>query len=89
MGFALTCIGRAPTRRNNPKPAPKRTPHACSCRQRLQLIEFISEATSMSKCMEEYDGRKSCAITCAKRLGQFLGDEHTKDKVGARPAAAG
>lgn len=25
-------------------------------------------------------GRKSCAITCAKRLGAFLGDERIKDK---------
>ena len=25
-------------------------------------------------------GRKSCAITTAKRLGQFLGDERIKDK---------
>ena len=27
-------------------------------------------------------GRKSCAITCATRLGSFLGDERIKDKVG-------
>ena len=26
-------------------------------------------------------GRKSCAITCATRLGSFLGDERIKDKV--------
>ena len=25
-------------------------------------------------------GRKSCPITCAKRLGEFLGDEQIKDK---------
>lgn len=25
-------------------------------------------------------GRKSCAITTARRLGQFLGDERIKDK---------
>ena len=25
-------------------------------------------------------GRKSCPITCAKRLGEFLGDERIKDK---------
>ncbi|KAG1663133.1 hypothetical protein FOA52_000655 [Chlamydomonas sp. UWO 241] len=45
-----------------------------------ELIEHISEATMMSKSMEEYEGRKSCAVTCAKRLGQFLGDEHVKEK---------
>ena len=27
----------------------------------------------MSKGMDEYEGRKSCAITTAKRLAQFLG----------------
>lgn len=27
-------------------------------------------------------GRKSCAITCATRLSQFLGDDRIKDKVG-------
>ena len=28
-------------------------------------------------------GRKSCAITCAVRLSQFLGDERIKDKASA------
>eukprot|EP00798_Chlamydomonas_sp_ICE-L_P017970 gene17970-24375_t len=45
-----------------------------------ELIEHISEATTMSKGLEEYEGRKSCPITCAKRLGQFLGDDRIKDK---------
>ncbi|GAX75625.1 hypothetical protein CEUSTIGMA_g3069.t1 [Chlamydomonas eustigma] len=45
-----------------------------------ELIEHISEATTMSKSLEEYEGRKSCAITCAKRLGEFLGDERIRDK---------
>lgn len=45
-----------------------------------ELLEHISEATTMSKGMDEYDGRKSCAITTAKRLACFLGDEHIKDK---------
>jgi hypothetical protein len=45
-----------------------------------ELLEYISESSVMSKGLEEYDGRKSCAITCAKRLGQFLGDERIKDK---------
>lgn len=34
----------------------------------------------MSKSMDEYEGRKSCAISTAKRLAQFLGDERIKDK---------
>lgn len=34
----------------------------------------------MSKALDEYEGRKSCAITTARRLAQFLGDERIKDK---------
>lgn len=35
-------------------------------------------------------GRKSCAITCATRLAQFLGDERIRDKVRCgRSGAAG
>ena len=30
------------------------------------LVEYISEATTMSKSLEEYGDRKSCATTCAK-----------------------
>ena len=45
-----------------------------------ELISYISEATTMSKGLEEYEGRKSCPITCARRLGQFLGDERIRDK---------
>jgi hypothetical protein len=49
-----------------------------------ELLEYISESTVMSKTVEEYDGRKSAAITTAKRLGEFLGDERLKDKAGTR-----
>ncbi|CAL8464190.1 g3725 [Coccomyxa elongata] len=45
-----------------------------------ELLEYISESSTMSKAMDEYEGRKSCAITTAKRLAQFLGDERIKDK---------
>jgi hypothetical protein len=38
-----------------------------------ELMEYISESTTMSKAMEEYGDRKSCAITTAKRLSLFLG----------------
>jgi DNA polymerase epsilon subunit 1 len=34
----------------------------------------------MSKTLEEYGERKSCALTTARRLAQFLGDERIKDK---------
>ncbi|KAK9824549.1 hypothetical protein WJX72_011249 [[Myrmecia] bisecta] len=45
-----------------------------------ELIDYISESCTMSKALDEYEGRKSCAITTAKRLAQFLGDERIKDK---------
>ncbi|KAF8072990.1 POL2A [Scenedesmus sp. PABB004] len=45
-----------------------------------ELMEYISESTTMSKAMEDYGDRKSCAITTAKRLSAFLGDERIKDK---------
>jgi len=41
-----------------------------------ELMEYISESTTMSKAMEEYGDRKSCAITTAKRLALFLGEQH-------------
>jgi hypothetical protein len=48
-----------------------------------ELMEYISESTVMSKAMEEYGDRKSCAITTAKRLSLFLGE-----RGGARGSAA-
>jgi hypothetical protein len=42
-----------------------------------ELMEYISESTTMSKAMEEYGDRKSCAITTAKRLSLFLGERHS------------
>ncbi|KAK9798895.1 hypothetical protein WJX73_003389 [Symbiochloris irregularis] len=45
-----------------------------------ELLDYISESSMMSKAMDEYEGRKSCAITTAKRLGMFLGDDRIKDK---------
>lgn len=35
-----------------------------------ELLEFISESCTMSKALDEYEGRKSCAITTARRLSQ-------------------
>ncbi|GFR41060.1 hypothetical protein Agub_g1687, partial [Astrephomene gubernaculifera] len=45
-----------------------------------ELLGYISEATTMSKALAEYEGRKSCAISTANRLAAFLGDERIKDK---------
>lgn len=45
-----------------------------------ELIDHISESSVMSKGLDEYDGRKSCAITCATRLAEFLGDGRVRDK---------
>jgi len=44
------------------------------------LVELISEATTMSKSLEEYGSRKSCPTTCAARLGAFIGGDLLKDK---------
>lgn len=48
--------------------------------QDAELIEYLSESSVMSKTLEEYGARKSCAITTARRLAQFLGDDRLKDK---------
>ncbi|CAG9465602.1 unnamed protein product [Pedinophyceae sp. YPF-701] len=45
-----------------------------------ELLEYISESCTMSKSLEEYEGRKSCAVTTATRLAEFLGDSRIKDK---------
>eukprot|EP00897_Mesotaenium_endlicherianum_P006205 jgi/Mesen1/5612/ME000282S04761 len=45
-----------------------------------ELLEYISESSTMSKAIEDYGGRKSCAITTALRLADFLGEAMIKDK---------
>ena len=45
-----------------------------------ELIELICENKSMAKTLEEYGAQKSTAITTAKRLAEFLGQQMTKDK---------
>ena len=40
-----------------------------------ELIQLLTERTTMSKTLAEYEGRKSQAITTALRLAQFLGPE--------------
>ena len=44
------------------------------------LVDYISEATTMSKSLEEYGDRKSCATTTAKRLGAIIGGDIANDK---------
>jgi hypothetical protein len=45
-----------------------------------ELLDYISESSTMSKSLEDYGERKSCATTTARRLADFLGDEMVKDK---------
>lgn len=47
-----------------------------------QLLELLVEQNNMSKPLDEYlaAGQKSCAITCAGRMREFLGDAITRDK---------
>ena len=45
-----------------------------------ELLELISERKTISKTVEDYEGRKSTSLTTAARLADFLGAEMTKDK---------
>ncbi|XP_062104764.1 DNA polymerase epsilon catalytic subunit A-like isoform X2 [Humulus lupulus] len=45
-----------------------------------ELLDYISESSTMSKSLADYGGKKSCAVTTAKRLADFLGDAMVKDK---------
>ena len=45
-----------------------------------ELLDFISESSTMSKSLVDYGEQKSCALTTAKRLAEFLGDSMVKDK---------
>ena len=45
-----------------------------------ELIEYIGETKTLSKSLGEYEDKKSTALTCAKRLAEFLGPEVVKDK---------
>ncbi|KXS96959.1 hypothetical protein AC579_1485 [Pseudocercospora musae] len=60
-----------------------------------ELIDLICENKSMSKTLEEYGQQKSTAITTAKRLAEFLGEQMIKDKglnckyiISAKPKTA-
>ncbi|CAL9170786.1 unnamed protein product [Musa hybrid cultivar] len=45
-----------------------------------ELLDYISESSTMSKSLVDYGEQKSCAVTTAKRLAHFLGDAMVKDK---------
>ncbi|PXF40650.1 DNA polymerase epsilon catalytic subunit A [Gracilariopsis chorda] len=47
-----------------------------------QLLELLVEQNNMSKPLQEYlqAGQKSCSITCASRMQEFLGSVIVKDK---------
>ena len=45
-----------------------------------ELLELISERKTISKTVEDYEGRKSTSLTTAARLADFLGAEMVKDK---------
>ncbi|KAK5135159.1 DNA polymerase epsilon catalytic subunit [Meristemomyces frigidus] len=60
-----------------------------------ELIDLIAENKSMAKTLEEYGTQKSTAITTAKRLAEFLGEQMVKDKglnckyiISSRPKGA-
>lgn len=45
-----------------------------------ELLGLISENRNMSRALEDYGAQKSTAISTAKRLAEFLGDEMVRDK---------
>ncbi|XP_047319798.1 DNA polymerase epsilon catalytic subunit A-like isoform X2 [Impatiens glandulifera] len=45
-----------------------------------ELLDYISESSTMSRSLADYGEQKSCAVTTAKRLADFLGDAMVKDK---------
>lgn len=45
-----------------------------------ELLDYISESSTMSRSLADYGETKSCATTTAKRLADFLGDTMVKDK---------
>lgn len=45
-----------------------------------ELLHLISERKTISKTVEEYEGRKSTSLTTAGRLADFLGADMIKDK---------
>eukprot|EP01022_Parablepharisma_sp_SALTPOND_P011850 TRINITY_DN1509_c0_g2_i1.p1 TRINITY_DN1509_c0_g2~~TRINITY_DN1509_c0_g2_i1.p1 ORF type:complete len:2157 (+),score=297.67 TRINITY_DN1509_c0_g2_i1:3876-10346(+) len=46
----------------------------------IELIEYIGEERRLSKSVTGYGTQKSTALTCARRLAEFLGIDITKDR---------
>lgn len=46
-----------------------------------ELLFYISEKKTISKTLDDYEGRKSTSLTTASRIAEFLGSEMVKDKV--------
>jgi DNA polymerase epsilon subunit 1 len=45
-----------------------------------ELLELIGEKKTISKTLEDYEGRRATSLTTAQRLSDFLGAETVKDK---------
>ncbi|KAK7251036.1 hypothetical protein RIF29_33901 [Crotalaria pallida] len=45
-----------------------------------ELLDYISESSTMNKSLVDYGRQKSCTVTTARRLADFLGGEMVKDK---------
>lgn len=45
-----------------------------------ELLDYISESNTMSKSLVDYGEQKSCAVTTAKRLADFLGPAMVREK---------
>lgn len=45
-----------------------------------ELLELISERKTISKTVDDYEGRKSTSLTTAARLADFLGADMVRDK---------
>jgi len=45
-----------------------------------ELIDYIVEERILGKSLKEYGEQKSTAITCARRIAEFVGNEMVKDK---------
>jgi DNA polymerase epsilon subunit 1 len=45
-----------------------------------ELLELISERKTISKTVDDYEGRKSTSLTTAARLADFLGADMIRDK---------
>ncbi|KAL2325730.1 hypothetical protein Fmac_024788 [Flemingia macrophylla] len=53
-----------------------------------ELLDYISESSTMSKSLADYSEQKSCAVTTAKCLTEFLGNTMVKDKGLRSPVSA-